>query len=328
VRRSFLVAPDSFKGTLKAGEVAEAIGSGLRRGGADADLCPLADGGEGTMEVLVRALGGDYRAAVVHDPLGREIEASFALLADGQTAVVEVAQASGLSLLNEVERDPLRATTAGVGELLVAAVRSGASRLLVAAGGSATSEGGMGAIEAISSAGGLRGAELEVLCDVDTPFEAAAEVFGPQKGADRAAVSELTARLHRLAARLPRDPRGIPRTGCAGGLSGGLWAACGARLRSGAEYVLEAVDFDERMARTRAVITGEGRFDSQSLVGKLVEVVARRCAASQTPLHVIAGRVDLGSRDMHELRIASVHEAGRAASIAKAAQELALARYR
>src|SRR5919198_2566730 len=220
--RPVLVAPDGFKGTFRATEVAGAIGRGLESAGLrPPDLCPVADGGHGTLEVLLTALGGETAAGRVHDPLGREIDAAFALIEDGGTAIVEMARASGLALVAEDERDAEAASTRGTGELIVAAVEAGAQVVLVACGGSATTDGGLGAIEAIEDAGGLGRARIVCLCDVRTPFEQAAIVFGPQKGADPAAVKRLTRRLEKIAASLPRDPRGKPMTGCAGGLSGG-----------------------------------------------------------------------------------------------------------
>src|SRR6478735_8548176 len=166
--RPVLVAPDSFKGTFRATEVAAAIGRGLESAGLrPPDLCPVADGGEGTMEALLTALGGETAGARVHDPLGREVDAGFALLEGGGTAVVEGAQASGLGLVAEAERDAEAASSRGTGELIAAAV-------LLACGGSATTDGGAGAIEALTEAGGLRGARLVCLCDVRTPFERAA----------------------------------------------------------------------------------------------------------------------------------------------------------
>src|SRR4051794_29754061 len=205
-----LIAPDGFKGTFRAPEVAAAIGRGVERGGlAPPDLCPIADGGEGTMEALLLALGGETAGATVRDPLGREVRAGFALLEDGATAIVEVAQASGLDLVGEAERDAERATSHGTGDLVAAAVEAGAVVVLVAAGGSATTDGGRGAIEAIDDAGGLRRAALVVLADVRTPYEHAARTFAPQKGADAAAVKRLERRLARFADTLPRDPRGV-----------------------------------------------------------------------------------------------------------------------
>jgi glycerate kinase len=286
--RRFLVAPDSFKGTFDAFAVAEAIVDGVEAGGGSADRCPVADGGEGTMAVLLAAHGGERRRAEVHDPLRRPIEASFALLGDGETAVVETAEASGLSLVAPEERDPERADTFGTGELIAAAIASGARRVLVAVGGSATTDGGKGALEALRQAGALGPASIEVLCDVQAPYEDAARLFAPQKGAGAAAVERLSARLEQLASELPRDPRGVVMTGCAGGLSGALWAH-GAQLRPGAAFVLEAIGFDSRLAAADAVIGGEGCFDAQSMRGKVVGEIASRCERAEKALHLIVG---------------------------------------
>lgn len=289
-----MVAPDSFKGTFDTAAVAEAIAAGIAAGGGEADRCPVADGGEGTMEVLLGALGGEQRTAAVHDPLRRPLEASFGLLGDGGTAIVETAQASGLPLVAPAERDAERADSFGTGELIAAAVAAGARSVLLAVGGSASTDGGAGAIEALRQAGVLGTVEIEILCDVTSLYEDAARVFAPQKGADAAAVERLEARLEALAAELPRDPRGVPMTGCAGGLSGGLWAH-GARLRSGAAFVLDAVDFDTRLARADSVVSGEGRFDSQSLEGKIVGEIATRCTRAGKPLHLVVGENGFGA---------------------------------
>jgi glycerate kinase len=315
----FLVAPDSFKGTFDAGAVAEAIAAGLEAGGAEADRCPVADGGEGTMDVLLGALGGERRPAAVHDPLRRPIEASFGLLGDGATAIVETAQASGLPLVAPAERDPERADTFGTGELIAAAVAAGASNVLLAAGGSASTDGGAGAIEALRRAGLLGKVAIEVLCDVTSPYENAARVFAPQKGADPAAVERLAARLDSLAAEFPSDPRGVPMSGCAGGLSGGLWAH-GARLRPGAAFVLEAVGFDERLARADACVSGEGRFDAQSLGGKVVGEIASRCARAGKPLHLIVGQIGLETEPPRA--VSSVRAASSRTEIEAAGREI------
>jgi glycerate kinase len=307
----YLVAPDSFKGTLAAPEVAAAIEAGLVAGGAGSvDVCPVADGGEGTMDLLAGAVGGRLLTRRVPDPLGRPREARFLLLEGAQTAIVEVAEASGLALVEPGERDPELATTAGTGELVAAAIAVGARRVLVAAGGSATTDGGAGAIEAIERAGGLHGAQVEVLCDVQTPFERAAIVYGPQKGADEAAVGRLTSRLERQAADLPRNPTGIPMTGCAGGLSGGLWAALGAELHAGAEYVFALLGVPARLSRCDAVVTGEGRLDSQSLSGKVVGALTDLCHEFGAELHVIAGASSIGHEDAQRLGISSLQLAG------------------
>jgi glycerate kinase len=318
-----LVAPDSFKGTFRAPQVAGAIGRGLERAGLEPpDLCPVADGGEGTMEVLLTALGGETAAAEVTDPLGRPRRAGFALLDDGATAIVEVAQASGLDLLAASERDAEAASSAGTGMLVAAAVVAGAEVVLVAAGGSATTDGGAGAIAAIEAAGGLRGAALVVLCDVRTPFEQAAERFAPQKGAGPAAVARLTTRLGDLAGALPRDPRGVPMTGAAGGLSGGLWAAFAARLEPGAAFVLDALGFDERLAAASAVVTGEGRLDGTSLEGKAAAEVAARAQRAGVPAHAIVAADALDDAGRRALGLLSVRAAGTLAGLEAAGEAL------
>lgn len=319
----FVVAPDSFKGTFTAPQVAEAIGAGLRSAGAEAELLPAADGGEGTMDALLSALGGVRRTVAAHDPLGRRIEADYGVLDDGRTAVVEVAAASGLGLVAPEDRDAEAAGTEGTGELIAAAAAAGARRILVAAGGSATTDGGAGAIEAIEENGGLRKAKLEILTDVSVPFERAAEVFAPQKGASPDAVARLTDRLTAQAGALPRDPRGRAMTGAAGGLSGGLWAAFGARLVPGAAYVLGLLKFDRRLDDADAAVTGEGSLDAQSLEGKLVGEIAKRSRDAGKPLHVIAGRVRLGADEARRLGLASASEASTLEEIEAAAASLA-----
>ncbi|HSS32161.1 MAG TPA: glycerate kinase [Solirubrobacterales bacterium] len=318
----FLVAPDSFKGTISAPEVARAIAAGLADVGAEADLCPVADGGEGTAAVLRAALGGEERRAPARDPLGRPLEATFTLLDDGRTAVVDTAAASGLPLVAATERDAEAANTYGTGELIGAAIEAGAATVILAAGGSATTDGGIGAIEALRERGGIGTATIEVLCDVRTPFEDAARVFAPQKGADSAAVERLGERLQRLATELPRDPRGVPMTGCAGGLSGGLWAAFAAQLRPGADYVFELLGLERRLLAADAAISGEGRIDSQSLEGKVVGRIAELCARAGRDLYVLVGRDDLDPAAIGKLPIRSIREAGTVEALRAAAAEI------
>jgi glycerate 2-kinase len=305
--RPVLVAPDSFKGTFRASQVAAAIGRGLERAGLmPPDLCPVADGGEGTLDALLPALGGELVGAGAHDPLGRELQGAFALVEDGGTALVETATASGLALVADHERDAWGASTYGTGELIAAAAQAGARVIVVAVGGSATTDGGAGALEAIEDAGGLGGARLVILCDVRTPYEDAPKVFGPQKGADPDMVARLEQRLRELAQRWPRDPHGVPMTGCAGGLSGGLWAVHRAVLEPGAPWVLDALDFDRRMRAARAVVTGEGKLDEQTLQGKLVGEIGTRTRQSGVPLHAIVGtdRLDpFGKRMIDLMRV-------------------------
>ena len=318
---TILVAPDSFKGTLSAVEVADAIGRGLEAAGRPVDLCPVADGGEGTLDALVDAVGGELRTVSVSDPLGRPIEAAFAL-GDG-VAIVETAAASGLGLVDPSERDPIEATTFGTGQLIMTAIEEGADLVYLGVGGSATTDGGAGAIRAIREAGGLGGARITVLTDVRTPFEHAARVFGPQKGADDDQVKRLTRRLTDQARRLKRDPRGVPMTGAAGGLSGGLWAEFGAELVPGAQFVLDAVDFDRRMRAARAVVTGEGKLDQQSLAGKVVSEVSTRARQAGVPCHAIVGTRELDSFGVRVLDLQAVFEASTPRQISAAARRLA-----
>jgi glycerate 2-kinase len=325
VPETILVAPDSFKGTLSAVEVAEAIGKGFESAGRPVDLCPVADGGEGTLEALGVALGGELHTAEVHDPLDRPVRASYALVDDGRhrtTAIVEMAAASGLALVAEDERDAFAASTYGTGELIAAAIEQGAEVVYVGVGGSATTDGGAGAVRAIRKRG-VGDAKIIVLCDVRTAFEDAARVFGPQKGADEGGVRRLTKRLNDLAKRLERDPRGVPMTGAAGGLSGGLWAAFGAELAPGASFVLDAVQFDRRMHEARAVVTGEGKLDEQSLAGKLVSEIATRARQNGVPCYAVVGGSELDSFGTRVLDLQVVLEAGTPARLRAAGRKLA-----
>ena len=321
---TILVAPDSFKGTFSAGEVAEAIGRGLQARGRPVDLCPVADGGEGTLDALLPAVEGELQTITVSDPLDRPIEASFVL--GDRVAVVETAAASGLGLVDPSERDAVAASTFGTGQLILAAIERGAEIVYLGVGGSATTDGGAGAIRAIRDSGGVGGvggARIVVLTDVRTPFEHAARVFGPQKGADEQTVSRLTKRLNDQARRMKRDPRGVPMTGAAGGLSGGLWAEFGAELVPGAQFVLDAVDFDRRMRAARAVVTGEGKLDQQSLAGKLVSEIATRARQAGVPCHAIVGTRELDSFGVRVLDLQAVFEASTTRQISAAARRLA-----
>ncbi len=324
--RPVLVAPDSFKGTFNAAQVAGAIGRGLERAGLmPADLCPVADGGEGTLDALLPQLGGELLAVTVRGPLGKPVRTGFGLIEDGGTAIVEMAMASGLGLTPEAERDAWEASTYGTGELIAAAAHTGAAVILVAVGGSATTDGGAGAIQAIEDAGGIGQAKIVVLSDVRTVFEDAPKVFAPQKGADEAMVKRLEQRLDELAASFPRDPRGVPMTGGAGGLSGGLWAAFGAALEPGAQFVLDALDFDHRMRASRAVVTGEGKLDEQTLQGKLVGEIGTRTRQAGVPLHAIVGtdRLDGFGKRMIDLQM--VQEATNLAEMEAAGERLGAA---
>lgn len=290
--RRVLLAPDAFKGTFSAVEVCSLIAEGIKRAGDEPIALPAADGGEGTLAVLLGALGGKLRRYTIADPLGRKILASWGLTVDRSIAIVETAAASGLHLISPSPATAERASSAGTGQLIAVAAAAGVGDILVGVGGSATTDGGSGAIEAIFEAGGLGQAKLTVLCDVTTPFEHAAEVFGPQKGADPATVHRLTRRLDDIGESLPRDPRGLPMTGAGGGLAGGLWATFGACLVPGAATVLNMIGFDAAAAKADVVVTGEGRLDSQSLQGKLASEVASRGRQAGRPVHAVVGSLD------------------------------------
>ncbi|WP_461172647.1 glycerate kinase [Arthrobacter sp. Z1-9] len=322
---TILVAPDSFKGTYSAAEVAAAIAAGIEDGGLQAVELPVADGGEGTFDALCRSLRASPVTVDVVDSWGEPLQAVLGLAADG-TAVVEVAQANGLTAARNTPADALSASTYGTGLLIAAAVSHGATHVLVAAGGSATTDGGAGAVQAISERGGLQGARITVLSDVTTSFLDAARVFGPQKGADPATVKLLEERLEQLAALYPRNPTGVPRTGAAGGLSGGLWAHFGAELLSGADAVLDAGDFDRRLESAVAVVVGEGRLDSQTGEGKIISAILERVRNSgrKIPLVAVVGSVadDLGNyaENFADILIATDTAAMRAAGKAIAAR--------
>src|SRR5207302_1910699 len=228
---------------------------------------------------------------------------------------------SGLGLVAEDERDAWAASTSGTGELIAAAAGAGAETVLVAVGGSATTDGGAGAVEALAEAG-IR-PEIVVLCDVRTAWEDAPRVFGPQKGADPATVRRLGRRLDELARGAPRDPRGVPMTGAAGGLAGGLWAHLGASLVPGAPYVLDAIGFDERMRQARFVVTGEGRLDEQTLTGKVVGEVATRCRQAGVSCHAVVGENALDDFGARLIDLSSVTEAGTARRLRAAGRRLA-----
>lgn len=302
---SLLIAPDSFKGTYSAAEVAAHIAAGARAAGAATVECPLADGGEGTYDILRRALGAEVVEVETVGPWHDRLRAAYAVTRDG-TAVIELAAATGLGPPGGTY-DTLAADTYGTGVLIAHALERGAEHIIVAAGGSATTDGGAGAIAAIDERGGLRNARITVLCDVTTSFEAAAVVFGPQKGADPAQVRLLTQRLHERAQKFPRDPRGVPRTGAAGGFSGGMWSCYGAELVSGADFVLDAVDFDRAAQDVTAVVVGEGRLDSQTEQGKIISAVLARVGTK--PVFAVVGSVDpqLGdyAERFHEVLVAS-----------------------
>lgn len=313
-----VIAPDSFKGSLMASEVAEAVARGLRTviSPIETVKIPLGDGGEGTADALVRATGGTFLEEKVTGPLGQPVKARFGILGDGRTAVIEMAAASGLPMVPEGMRNPLLTTTYGTGELIAHALKRGCRRMVIGAGGSATVDAGTGALAAlgvrfldsngrrISGGGGalrkldridpgglpeaIKAGEVEILvaADVDNPLvgpAGAAAVYGPQKGATPEMVKMLEGCLRRFVevvrAELGVDVSTLPGGGAAGGLAAGLAAVLGAQVKPGVELVLEAVKFDKAIEEADLVVTGEGRIDGQTLRGKVVLGVARAVRA-------------------------------------------------
>ena len=323
-----VAAPQEFKGSLTARQAAAAIAAGVRRALPDAmiDSLPLADGGPGTLATLVAAAGGRTSFAIVEGPLGAPVLAPWGRIDDGRTAVIEMAEASGLLRVAESRRDPGRAGTYGTGELIRAALDAGVTRILIGVGGSATTDGGAGAAAALGARfldddghplepGGaalarlarvdasalddrLRGVEVIVLADVTNVLigpEGASELYAPQKGADAAAVAALERALRNYADIVERDLgvsiRAIRGGGAAGGLAGGLVAFAGAEIRPGFAVVADVLRLRERVARADLVVTGEGRLDRQSAFGKAVAGVAALAAAAGVPCLAVAGEV-------------------------------------
>lgn len=336
--RKYVVIPDSFKGCLSSGEICDIIAREIRCRDPEARVCalPVADGGEGTVDAFLGALGGEKVAVPCRDPYGRPLTAHYGLFPDGKTAVIEMAAAAGLPLVGEDCR-VADTTTYGVGQLIAHALKRGAERIILGLGGSATNDGGCGAAAALGvefldaegktfvPVGGtlcrlahirtdgllpaLRQAEVIAMCDIDNPLcgeSGAAAVFSPQKGADAATVRMLDEGLAHLAAVVEKDLGRslltLPGGGAAGGFGAGSVAFLGARLQMGIEAVLDLTDFDRLAADAYLVITGEGRLDSQSLRGKVVVGVARRARALGVPVVALVGS--------SETDIAAAYDAG------------------
>lgn len=324
-----ILAIDSFKGCLASEEVEAVVAETIRRKfpACEVRCLPVADGGEGMLSVLVRATGGRLIPVEVHDPLMRPIRARYGVLGDGETAVIEMAEASGLPLLTEQERNPMLTTSFGTGELIRHALRSGYRKLLVGIGGSATCDGGMGMLQALGlrfydgsgkelGQGGavmkqvvrvdsrqreraLEEAQITVACDVQNPFcgtEGAAFVFAPQKGATPEQVVRLDKGLRHWAEVVfqitGKDIRLLPGAGAAGGMGGALYSFLHASLQPGIELLLDAVHFDEELANADLVITGEGRADRQTLMGKVPAGVLHRALSQGVKTVLLAGRID------------------------------------
>mgnify|MGYP005778468497 CR=1 FL=1 len=344
-----LLVPDSFKGTLSSRQVCQVMAGQLRRFFPQAQVksIPVADGGEGSVEAFLAAAGGERRTRTVTGPFGEPVEAFYGILGDGRTAVIEMAACAGLPLA-EGRLNPERATTYGVGELLLAAKEAGCTKAILGLGGSCTNDGGVGAAAALGAkftradgaafvpSGGtlgeiaaldvspvaqaLQGMELTAMCDIDNPLygeAGAAAVFAPQKGADAAMVARLDAGLRHLgqvsARCLGRDFSHLPGAGAAGGLGFGMAAFCGAQLRMGIDAVLDAVGFDSLLPGTDMVFTGEGKIDSQSARGKVVSGVAARCRKAGVPVVAVVGQIGQGFEEMYQQGLTAVFSINRAA---------------
>lgn len=344
-----LLVPDSFKGTLSSRQVCQVMAGQLRRFFPQAQVksIPVADGGEGSVEAFLAAAGGERRTRTVTGPFGEPVEAFYGILGDGRTAVIEMAACAGLPLA-ESRLNPERATTYGVGELLLAAKEAGCTKAILGLGGSCTNDGGVGAAAALGAkftradgaafiptggtlgeiaaldvspvAQALQGMELTAMCDIDNPLygeAGAAAVFAPQKGADAAMVARLDAGLRHLgqvsARCLGRDFSHLPGAGAAGGLGFGMAAFCGAQLRMGIDAVLDAVGFDSLLPGTDVVFTGEGKIDSQSARGKVVSGVAARCRKAGVPVVAVVGQIGQGFEEMYQQGLTAVFSINRAA---------------
>ncbi len=338
-----VVAPNSFKGSLTASQAAAAIAAGVRHARPDAEVVeiPVADGGEGTVEALVSARKGTYRSAQVEGPLGGPVESRYGVIAGGQTAVVELASASGLTLIRTERRDSRRASTYGFGQLLDAVRRDGVDSIIAGIGGSATNDGGAGMAQALGyrlldkdgrdlprGGGALarldridpshfdaawRSISVMVASDVTNPLigpQGASYVYGPQKGADEEAVRELDLALARLAEVIERDlgkhVADLPGAGAAGGAGAGLVAFLGARLVPGAPLVVEASGFDQALPGASLVITGEGRVDAQTAYGKAPGEVAKRAHAAGIPVLLLAGSKGPGWESLNSMGVTSI----------------------
>jgi glycerate kinase len=338
-----VVAPNAFKGSLTASQAAAAMARGVREVFPDAEVfeVPVADGGDGTVDALVSAHRGAYRTAEVEGPLGDPVTATYGLIDGGRTGVVELASASGLTLIPLERRDPSKASTYGFGQLLIAARDAGALKIIAGIGGSATNDGGAGMaralgyrlldaagaelprggaalarLERIDPSGfnqGWRSASVMVACDVTNPLtgpQGASAVYGPQKGADEAAVRELDAALANFAAVIERDlgqrVADVPGAGAAGGAGAGLLAFLDAGLVPGAPLIVTASGFDEKLRGADLVITGEGRVDSQTAYGKAPGEVAKRARAARIPVLLIAGSKAPGWEVLSDLGVTAV----------------------
>ena len=292
-----VIAPDSFKECLSAAQVAEAMSQAVRGLRPDVQVIsmPMADGGEGTLEALFDPMGARIQTVAVHDPLGRTISADYGV--SGKTAIVEVARACGLQLLKMEERNPLIASSQGVGEIIVDACRKGCSRIIIGLGGTATCDGGKGMMSVPGIREALATCSIELLCDVKAPFlgpEGAARVFAPQKGATPEQVNLLEERMTELAKEIKSetgvDVSDMPGAGAAGGLSGALMADSGAQMMPGVIRVMELCGFSEAIRGASLIITGEGKSDCQTLMGKVPYGILKH--SNGVPVVLMSGRIE------------------------------------
>lgn len=330
-----LLAPDKFRGSLTAAEVCTAMSEGIRKAVPSAEILviPMADGGEGTAEILTLNAGGQMYPVLVSDPLGRVIEAKFGLSADGQTAYLEMAAASGLRLLQPHERNPLQTTTFGTGELIQAAINKGAIRIILGIGGSATTDGGIGMAAAlgwrfldatgqnlVANGGTLDQIqkiippatfpqiEIQVACDVTAPLHGltgAAYMYAPQKGADPEMVAQLDEGLKHLASIVQRDFEvdlaNVAGTGAAGGLGFGLLFFLKATLKEGVKIVMEQTRFEEQLQGVDLIFTGEGKMDDQTLQGKLIAGIAQAAQQNGVPVVALCGTLLLSPEEVQRI---------------------------
>ena len=338
-----VIAPDSYKESLSATEVAQAIEKGFREIFPQAQFVsiPVADGGEGTVEAMIAATQGRSMTSKVTGPLGQTVSAQWGLSGDGQTAFIEMAAASGLALVPPESRNPLVTTSYGTGELILQALESGAKNIIIGIGGSATNDGGAGMVQALGAklcdangkeigfGGGslmslnridisgldtrLQACSIRVACDVTNPLigpSGASSIFGPQKGATEAMIAELDSNLAHYAdvikASLNVDVLDVPGSGAAGGMGAALMAFLGADLRSGIEIVTQALNLEEHVHDCTFVITGEGRIDSQSIHGKVPVGVANVAKKYHKPVIGIAGSLTRDVGVVHQHGIDSV----------------------
>ena len=337
-----VIAPDSYKGSIYASDAAKAMEDGVRRVLPDAEvvLVPVADGGDGTLETLVETSGGRIITSEVTGPLGETVSAQWGAMGDGVTAVAEMARTSGLALVRLEDRDPLNATTYGLGEVILEALEAGYRRFILGIGGSATNDAGAGMAQALGvrllDAGGAElqpggaalaslaridtlgldpraaDADFDVACDVNNPLtgpEGASAVYGPQKGATPEIVEQLDAALANFADVVKRDLGAdvdeVPGSGAAGGLGGGIMAFLGGRLRPGVDIVLDTVDLASRLDGADLIITGEGCMDFQTVYNKAPIGVARLAGERRIPVIGVSGSLGDGFTDVHEHGIAA-----------------------